>query len=37
MIFHFPGLRLNYQRRQGPLHKDSKTQGTTVEDGRLIA
>jgi hypothetical protein len=37
MIFHFPRLRLNYQRRQGPLHKDPKTQGTIVEDSGLIA
>jgi hypothetical protein len=36
LIFHFPGLRLNYQRRQGPLHKDPKTQGTVNLDGGFI-
>jgi hypothetical protein len=24
LIFYFPGLRLNYQRRQRPLHKYSQ-------------
>jgi hypothetical protein len=36
LIFHFPGLRLNYQIRQGPHRKDPNTKRTVKLDGGSI-